>query len=192
MVRVLACGAAFAVLALSTAASGGSRSGGDDLAPAVLDEVNWVRAHPGEYADQLRDGPETEATDEAIDDLERREPAPPLQFDARLRISAARHAVDEGQHGSFTHTGSDGSSAGQRMRRAGVWAGMMAEEMSAGEETAADVVRQLIIDEDVPDRGHRKDLLDPFLKEAGVGCASHRVYGVICVIDLASAPPPRD
>lgn len=192
MVRVLACGAAFVAVALAPAALGEPRSDSGGLAPAVLEEINWVRAHPGAYADQLRDGPETRATDEAIDDLERRGPAPPLQFDARLKISAARHAVDEGAHGSFTHTGSDGSSAGERMHRAGVWAGMMAEEMSAGEENAADVVRQLIIDEDVPDRGHRKDLLDPFLKEAGVGCASHRVYGVICVIDLASAPPPRD
>jgi uncharacterized protein YkwD len=64
--------------------------------------------------------------------------------------------------------------------------------MSAGESTARDVVRQLIIDEDVPDRGHRNDLLDPVLRRAGVGCAPHPTYRVICVIDLASAaPPPR-
>ena len=193
MIRGMACGLIAACMALAPAALARSpHSGGGELEPAVLAEINWVRAHPGEYAEQLRDAPESQATDEAIDYLERRAPAPPLQFNAGLRISAARHAVDEGEHGAFTHTGSDGSSAGQRMHRAGVWAGMMAEEMSAGEETADDIVRQLIIDEDVPDRGHRNDLMDPFLKQAGVGCASHPVYGVICVIDLASSPPPRD
>jgi uncharacterized protein YkwD len=182
---------ALTLVVLASAAAAQSQRG-DGLAPAVLEEINWVRAHPGEYAEHLRDGPETQATDEAIDFLQRRGPAPPLQFNDRLRLSAADHAADEGRHGAFTHTGSDGSSAGERMHRAGVWAGMMAEEMSAGEDIADDVVRQLIIDEDVPGRGHRNDLMDPFLKQAGVGCASHRVYGVICVIDLASAPPPRD
>jgi len=180
------------VLFVLTSAAGAQPRRGDGLEPAVLREINWVRAHPGEFAEQLRDGPETRATDEAIDFLQRRAPAPPLQFNDRLRLSAADHAADERRHGAFTHTGSDGSSAGERMHRAGVWAGMMAEEMSAGAASADDVVRQLIIDEDVPDRGHRNDLMDPFLKQAGVGCASHRVYGVICVIDLASSPPPRD
>ena len=191
MVYRFAGGVALTLCVLASAAAAQPRRG-DGLAPAVLQEINWVRAHPGEYADHLRDGPETQATDEAIDFLERRAPAPPLQFNDRLRLSAIDHAADEGRHGAFTHTGSDGSSAGQRMHRAGVWAGMTAEEMSAGEDRADDVVRQLIIDEDVPGRGHRNDLMDPFLKQAGVGCASHRVYGVICVIDLASAPPPRD
>ena len=128
---------------------------------------------------------------EAIAYLQRRSPAPPLEFNAGLGFSAALHAADEGRHGEFEHTGSDGSSAGERMQRAGVWAGMLAEEMAAGQDRAEDVVRALIVDEGVPDRGHRKDLMDPFLRRAGVGCASHPVYGVICVIDLASAGPPR-
>ena len=191
MIYRFAGGLALTLCVLASAAAAQPRRG-DGLAPAVLQEINWVRAHPGEYAEHLRDGPETPATDEAIDYLQQRAPAPPLQFNDRLRLSAIDHAADEGRHSAFTHTGSDGSSAGERMHRAGVWAGMMAEEMSAGQDRPDDVVRQLIIDEDVPGRGHRNDLMDPFLKQAGVGCASHRVYGVICVIDLASSPPPRD
>jgi uncharacterized protein YkwD len=181
-----------ACLILGSAALAHPARGGDNLEPAVLAEINWVRAHPTDYADQLREAPPSRATDEAIAYLQRRAPAGPLQFSPGLGSSAARHAYDEGAHAAFTHTGSDGSSAGERMHRAGVWAGMLAEEMSSGQDTAADVVRQLIIDEDVPGRGHRNDLMDPFLKLAGVGCASHPVYGVVCVIDLASAPPPRD
>jgi uncharacterized protein YkwD len=180
-----------ALAAVTSAAARPDRSGGD-LPRSVLAEINWVRAHPSEYAERLQDGEPTRATDEAIAYLQRRPPAPPLTFNGRLEVSAADHARDEGQHGAFEHAGSDGSSAGERMRRAGVWAGMEAEEMAAGEESAEDIVRSLIIDEDVPGRGHRKDLLDPYLRQAGVGCASHPTYGVICVIDLASAPPPRD
>jgi uncharacterized protein YkwD len=192
VVRWFGCALVVAAVALGSQALARPQRGGDGLEPALLAEINWVRAHPGAYADRLRDAPETRATDEAIAFLQRREPAQPLQFNASLAMSAARHAADQGEHGSFTHTGSDGSSAGERMRRAGVWAGMTAEEMSAGEANADDIVRQLIVDEGVPGHGHRNDLMDPFLKQAGAGCASHPVYGVICVIDLASAPPPRD
>jgi hypothetical protein len=187
-------GLAFIVIGVAVAMASGAAArpreqGG--IAPAVLAEINYVRAHPQDYAEQLRDGEPTPATHEAIEYLERRDPAPPLAFSAGLEASASRHAADEGRHGAFDHTGSDGSTAGQRMRRAGVWAGVMAEAMSAGQETARDVVRQLIVDEDTPGAGHRKDLMDPFLRQAGVGCAPHPEYGVICVIDLASASPPR-
>ena len=159
------------------------------LAPGVLAEINFIRTHPRDYADGLRRGEMTPATAEAIAYLERRPPAPPLRLEPGLDASAARHAADQGRHDSFEHRGSDGSSAGERMQRAGVWAGLLAEEMSAGEMSAAALVRQMIIDEDVPDRGHRNDLLDPELKRAGVGCAPHPTYGTVCVVDLASAAP---
>jgi hypothetical protein len=51
-------------------------------------------------------------------------------------------------NGSFAvdHAGTDGSSAGDRMHRHGVWSGLQAEEMSLGQSTAEAVVSQLIID----------------------------------------------
>jgi uncharacterized protein YkwD len=159
------------------------------LEAQILATINFAREHPAEYARQLRRGPMTDATREAIEYLDDRRSAQPFRMTSGLAVSAAIHAADQGRRGSFEHRGSDGSSAGERMRRQGVWAGIMAEEMSAGEYTAADVVRQLIVDEGVPDRGHRIDLMDPHLTRAGVGCAPHRVYGVICVIDLASRSP---
>jgi hypothetical protein len=185
--------AVIAGMAVSLALAAGARPHRDlGLEPEVLAEINYVRGHPQEYADRLRDDDPTPATIAAIRYLESRPPAPPLEPSDRLDLTAARHADDEGQHGAFQHTGSDGSSAAQRMRRAGIFAGMLAEEMAAGQDNAEEVVRQLIIDEDVPGAGHRRDLLDPFLRVAGVGCAPHPEYRTICVIDLASAPPPRD
>ena len=177
-------------IALATGAEARPRAS-FGIEPAVLAEINYVRAHPQDYARQLRGAEPTDATLEAIDYLESRSPAPPLSLSHGLEVSAARHAADEGEHDAFEHTGTDGSSAGERMRRAGVWAGVMAEVMAAGDESAQAIVRQLIVDEGVPGRGHRKDLLDPYLREAGVGCAPHPEYGTICVVDLASAPPPR-
>lgn len=162
------------------------------LEPGVLAEINYARTHPHEYADRLGEGEVTPTTREAIAWLQTRQPAPPLRVEPGLSASAADHAADQGENDSFEHAGSDGSAPYERMQKAGVWAGMLAEEMSAGELTAQDVVRQLIVDEGVPGRGHRKDLLDPFLKRAGVGCARHPTYRVICVVDLASSAPAAE
>jgi uncharacterized protein YkwD len=76
------------------------------------------------------------------------------------------------------------------MRREGIFSGITSEDMSLGQGSARDIVRQLIIDEGVPSRSHRTDLLDPLLRLGGAGCAAHRTYRIICIIDLASPPPP--
>jgi uncharacterized protein YkwD len=178
------------------------------LDDAVLAELNAARGDPAAYAAKLRrwranyqgrlvqppgdnvgyltqEG--TAAVDEAIAYLEALSPRPPLASEPRLYRSAQRHAVDQGPPGLVGHTGSDGSSAGQRMREAGLWAGLSAENISFGYADAEAVVRQLIIDDGVPGRGHRANIFDPGLNTAGVGCGQHQRYGHMCVIDFAGA-----
>lgn len=188
----------FALASLLMAATqAGARPGVDREAAApvstidsrVIEEINFARTRPGDYAQMLRMEPGTPATAEAIGVLQRRMPVEPLSRSGRLSASAARQAADQGSIGGVSHTGSDGSSPGERMRREGVWSSITAEEISLQQFSAHDVVRQLIIDEGVPARGHRSDLLDPHLRLGGVGCAPHRVYRIICVIDLATPPP---
>ena len=60
-----------------------------------------------------------------------------------------------------------------------------AEAISYGYQNPRDVVRQLIVDDGVQGRGHRKVLFDSLLRFAGVGCGPHRVYGAMCVIDFS-------
>lgn len=164
-----------------------TRGGQSGLEAAVLDEINYVRGHPQEYARRL--GADAAGRDAAAY-LETLQPEMALAPTAGLAAAAAEHAADEGAHGAFDHVGADGSSAGDRMRRHGVWSGIFAEEMSLGETSADGVVRQLIVDSGDPARRHRRDLLDPLLRRAGVGCAPHRLHVMICVIDIAAAPPP--
>jgi len=101
-------------------------------------------------------------------------------------MAASGHAADQGPRGADSHTGSDGSTAGQRMTRAGVYSMIYAEEISVGYPTAQGVVTQLILDIPGPAHPHRKDLFDPMLKDAGVGCGPNKTYGEMCVIDLSS------
>ena len=175
---------------------------------AVLAEINYARTHPAQYAEALREyrgsgGQDREqgdddryapvgyegygAIDEAIRFLQRQKPLEPLGGNDGLHRSASGYAEAQGEYGYTGHVGYDGSSLSDRIHREGVWSGFAAEAISYGQESAAAVVRQLIIDDGVASRGHRKTLFDPGLKVAGVGCGPHRTYGYMCVIDFAGA-----
>ena len=73
------------------------------------------------------------------------------------------------------------------------------EEASAGvvppdlalTPSAAEVVRQLIVDDDVPGRGHRKALFAAEMRYAGIACGPHRTYRVMWVADLGRTPDGR-
>jgi uncharacterized protein YkwD len=178
-------------LALAPAAQSASLSA--RLDDAVLDELNFARARPAEYADELRreldrsDDPA--AVEEAIDFLERQASLPPLAPDRRIAAAARQHAQAQGPRGDVGH--GPAGSLGRRLRGQGVWAGLSAENISYGFEDPRDIVRQLIIDSGVPNRGHRRNIFAAGYQLAGVACGPHRAYGYMCVIDFAGALPPR-
>lgn len=179
-------------LALAPAAQAATLSA--RLDDAVLDELNFARARPADYARELRreldrsDDPA--AVEEAIDFLERQAALPPLEPDRRVAAAARQHAQVQGPRGDVGHGAAGG--LGQRLRGQGVWAGLSAENISYGFDDARDVVRQLIIDSGVPGRGHRRNIFASAYKLAGVACGPHRAYGAMCVIDFAGALPPRE
>jgi len=154
---------------------------------AVLEQINYVRTHPHDYADSLRHGPQTGATAEAVAFLERQAPLPPLDASDALSAAATRHAADIGPRGEVGHIGSDGTNATQRMQQAGVFTTIFAEEVSLGQASASGVVRQLVLDEGAPGAPHRADLFSPLLKFGGVGCGAHARFRQVCVVDLTAA-----
>ncbi len=151
----------------------------------VMTEINRVRAHPAAYAAELLKGSSAPAVLEAAAFLERQPPMPPLDIDPALRQSATRHVVDQGRTGSRSHLGTDGSTVRQRVAAAGLRASLVGEEIAFDADTAAGVVRQLVIDEGVPDRDHRAVLFHNGLASAGAACGPHAAYRMICVIDVA-------
>jgi uncharacterized protein YkwD len=164
----------------------------DDLEDAVLAEVNYVRAHPAEYARELRRAPdwafeqeESGAVEEAIDFLERQPPLAPLKADRRLDVAARQHAQRQAARGDVGH--GPAGSLGVRLRAAGVFAGLSAENISYGSDDARAIVRQLVIDSRVAGRGHRRNIFTASYSAAGVACGGHRQWGSMCVIDFAGA-----
>lgn len=125
------------------------------------------------------------ALDEAIRFLETTRPVGPLRFNEGLARAARAQARYLGSKGLLSHQGADGSGPAARLDRLGRWQSLVAENISTGEDDARMVVVQLLVDDGVPSRGHRRNLFNPDLHQAGAGEAPHTVYGNVCVIDYA-------
>jgi uncharacterized protein YkwD len=168
----------------------------------LLVELNNVRAHPQAYTRELRrealvdarygdpySDPgaqeDPEAVEDAIDFLMRQPPLGPLRADPRLAAAARDHVERQGPSGGVGH-GAPGSFA-HRLQSEGLYAGLSAENISYGQNSPKDVIRQLVIDSRVPNRGHRKNIFGQGFTAAGVACGPHAEWGSMCVIDFAGA-----
>ncbi len=63
---------------------------------------------------------------------------------------------------------------------------MIGESIYYGPGSARFVVMELIIDDGVADRGHRKSLFNPAFRAAGVACGPHPRFRSMCAIDFAA------
>jgi len=125
------------------------------------------------------------ALDECIRELEHARPVSSLEPCKGLTLAARDHTHDQGRTGSTGHTGSDGSSVVNRLDRYGRWDLSAGENISYGFNEARKIVAALLIDDGVPSRGHRKNLLNNNFNVVGVDIGPHRVYGDMCVMDFA-------
>jgi uncharacterized protein YkwD len=172
-----------------------------DVDAAVLAEVNFARANPQAYARALlaqpvsdwerglAERPDPAAYAEAVAFLLRQAPLPPLHADDRLAAAALEHVAAQGAAGQVGHAGPRGEAFDARLRRHGVEARMWGENIAYGPARPSDVVRELIIDSGVPDRGHRRNIFYADFAAAGVSCGPHRDYAAMCVMDFAAPAP---
>lgn len=178
---------------------------------AVLAELNRARTDPVAFARTLRDArgyyrgrllvrPGAGATyvtqegvapvDEAIAFVGREAPQAALASATILSAAAADHQAEQRDDGSVGHVGADGSTPAERVLRRGgnVYVG---ELITYGSADPADIVRQLVVDDGVADRGHRRLLFDASLRYAGISCGSHPVYRYMCVVTVGRTPDGR-
>lgn len=78
----------------------------------------------------------------------------PLAVDARLNAAAKAHSSDLARRGATTHRGSDGSLPIDRARRAGYEPRLASENVAAGHNNTADVIKGWM-----GSRGHNANLL---------------------------------
>lgn len=193
-------------------ASRGSRArdagggGGDSLERAVAAEIDALRRDPRGYARHLRalrdkydgkllrlEGRDPIRTregkkplEEAIELLERTRPMGTLRWEPGLARAAEDHAADIGRRDVVDHFGPKGESPLDRVARYGVLQGTGGENIAVAFRDARLLVVYLLIDDGVPDRGHRKAFLDRRYEQVGVGCGPHTTFGTVCVMDFAA------
>jgi len=177
-----------------------------DMDRQVLAEINLARTEPKTYAGFLRQfrgyfkgklfqlpGSDTRiqtvegrtAVDEAIRALSRQKPLQPLKWSDGLAAAAAVLVEEQGTSGATGHQGRQGDGPRERIEKQGRWERSMAENIGYGPTEARVMVMQLIVDDGVPGRGHRKNTFSAAFTTAGAACGPHPVYGSMCVIDFA-------
>jgi len=178
----------------------------ENLAVQVLAEINLARSAPRTYAGYLRELrgrfrgkayllPDSSsrvitlegkgAMDEAIRYLSRQKPLPPLGWSDGLAAAAAELAEEQGRSGATGHVGRQSRGMKQRIERHGRWERQIAENIGYGPKSAREMVMQLIIDDGVKGRGHRKNIFTKEFTTAGVACGPHPRFDTMCVIDFS-------
>ena len=174
----------------------------------VIIEINMVRTDPAEYAHRylvplrayyhhtlfqfpgetaISTNEGIRALDECIKELQVAKPVSPLSPKKGLTLAARDHARDQARTGATGHTGSDGSTTEVRLDRYGKWDISAGENIDYGNGDARRIVTSLLIDDGMPSRGHRRNLLSGTFKFVGVSVGPHRVYRHMCVMDFAGS-----
>ena len=109
-------------------------------------------------------GPEAQAVVDLINAQRVLAGCDPLQVNVKLVAAAQGHSEDMALNDFFSHTGSNGSSAGQRIAAQGYSYSTWGENIAAGYTTAASAVNGWMNSE-----GHRNNILNCNFKETGVG-----------------------
>ena len=202
---------AFAVVlfaaCVADAAEGRPRNSADGPSNAeqyFLCLVNRARANPAGEAKRLGIALNEGLKRGTISDQSKQ----PLAFNPKLMTAARGHARWMFQHNTLSHSqGSSNAQPEQRMEAAGY---VFTPPCGSGEnigfagqtgryapetETVEQLYRGLFLDTDVPDRGHRINLLRPEFRETGVGIAKGMfraqgmdLYSYLLTQDFAYAP----
>lgn len=179
----------------------------ETMARQILAETNLARTQPAKYAAYLRQmksrfvgkayrlpnsaamvmtSEGVPAVDEAIAFLSQQKPLPPLSWSPGLANAAEELLRDQGKSGQTGHDGGNSGGMRERIDRHGSWSGRIGENIGYGPNSARLMVMELIIDDGVPDRGHRKNTFSTHFKTLGAACGAHPVYRNMCVMDFAT------
>ncbi len=105
-----------------------------------------------------------------------------VTLDARLTEAAAVQARDLARRGVLDHRGSDGSTVGDRVTRAGYRWSVVAENLARMGTTSA----RPVVAAWMKSTGHRRNLLKPDVTQIGVAHVGH-----VWVLVLGRRAPPR-
>jgi uncharacterized protein YkwD len=141
-------------------------------------------AEPGQITIVTQDG--AAAVNACIAALSQSTSAGVLRAEKGIWLAAKDHAIDQSKTGRTGHDGSDGSDPFKRMERYGGGYDTAGENCAYGPNTGRDIVVQFLVDDGVPSRGHRKNIMNAAFTQTGVSVQTHPGFRYCCVIDYAN------
>lgn len=143
----------------------------------MLAEINRLRANPPAYVsrveaylenvandptwDDAYKTSELEAGQELIAELKQTPTLSQLKANAGLYQAAIQHGKDLQKQNRISHQGSDGSQPFDRIKQHAPSMIDGAENLVSGADNYSDGLMVLLVDSNVPGKGHRKNLLNP-------------------------------
>ena len=145
--------------------------------------INLARMYPQEFAQyevQNYFGPENSGDyvknssyrQSLIDELNSKAAAQPLQPDETIYNYAKCFAIESGDNGIEGHA------------RINCPSGLYAECCSYGMQTGKDIALQWLIDDGIPNLGHRKNCMNPAYTKIGVSFHTHTKWRYCAVADF--------
>ncbi|SHG96296.1 CAP domain-containing protein [Ferrimonas marina] len=128
------------------------------------------------------------ALEEAIAYMLSAQPIGPLTVVSGLNRAAELHQREQQASGQIGHLGQAGSTAAERIAMFGLTDALIGENLfyGNGEQWIGElIVMALLIDDGVPDRGHRRELMEPKYRLIGLAYGPHPVFGAMCVQSFA-------
>lgn len=150
----------------------------------VIKLINLARMYPKQFAknyvakyDEKQTGYAYDASytkdkNSLISELNAMKPLKPLVFDSAMYELAKCWSSESGKSGEIGHA------------RKNCKSGYSGECCSYGFKGALDIVMQLMVDNNIPNHGHRKIILTPYYSKVGIKNGSHKTYTYHSVIDF--------
>lgn len=163
----------------------------------IIDEINLARTQPRMYmkyilalkktGGDIRIGlTEEGCVDEAVRFLERQDPIQPLKLSIGLVKAAIDFCNDAGPKGIEGHVGSNGSTVFTRIGKYLNSNSYYGENIDYSINSARNHVIRLIVDSNVPSRGHRANIFNRNFNFIGCASGKHQKYQQMHVLDFSA------
>lgn len=157
-----------------------------DSEKKVVDLINQVRTNPQLFLKEValpyikeNDYSRNRYAKSLIRELERLDSMQPLAFNNSLQEMSEDFAEEAGKKGWVGHRKVD-----QRFEKYASEVEVTAENLQYGFDNPLDIVMDLLIDVDIPNLGHRKNILDPKFSIVGIAINKHKDYEFMTVMSF--------
>jgi len=134
---------------------------------------------PGQITIVTQEG--TSAVNSCISALSRTKSVGLLMPEKGLSLAAKDHVSDQRKTGQTGHNGSDRSTPVSRCARYGKGE-YIGENIDYGNNVGRTIVINLLVDDGVPSRGHRENIMNGDYSQTGISAGTHPEYENMCVI----------